>query len=173
MDPGFAALLGAGVGGLLTGGAAVVAQVLAARVQANAARDDWNRKQVADRLASLGRTYLDILTAAHSVENAVDSWQSGTLTATPAHATIGAGNRALEQAGLVVMLESGPTDPIVGLITRLRVEAERYGDLYLVSRTTPATADEKREQAAMVSAAADELAAHLHQRLRQAAETAR
>jgi len=172
MDPGFAALLGAAVGGLLTGGAAVVAQVLAARVQANAARDDWNRKQVADRLASLARTYLDILTAAHSVENAVDSWQSGTLLPTQAHGTIGAGNRALEQSGLVVMLESGPTDAIVGLITRLRVEGERYGDLNLQSRTLAATDSEKREQAAMVSAAADELAAHLHQRLRQAAEAA-
>lgn len=173
MDPGSAALLGAAVGGLLTGGAAVVAQVLAARVQANAAREDWNRRQTADRLATLGRTYLDILTAAHSVENAVDTWLSGTLLATQAHGTITAGNRALEQAGLVVMLESGPTDPIVGLISRLRVESERYADLNLVSRSPAASADEKREQAAMVSAAADELASHLHQRLRQAAEAAR
>jgi hypothetical protein len=150
------------VGGLLTGGAAVGAQVLAARIQAAAARDAWNRDQAAAQLAVLENTYLGILRSAHQVENAVASWQSGTLLSTQAHGFIGAGNRDLETAGLAIILIGGLDDPIVGLITRLRDEAEAYADLNLVSRATPATDEEKATQAAAASAAADELADHLH-----------
>jgi hypothetical protein len=167
-------LLAVIVGGLLTGGAAVGAQVLAARIQANAARDAWNRDQATARLAALETTYLGILRSAHQVENAVGSWQSGTLQSTQAHGFIGAGNRDLEAAGLSIILGSGLQDPIVGLITRLRDAAYGYAALNLVSRGSLATDDEKTAQADSVTAAADELAAHLHQSLLKAnAEPAR
>jgi hypothetical protein len=162
------------VGGLLTGGAAVGAQVLAARIQANAARDAWNRAQVAAQLAALEATYLGILHSAHQVENSVASWQTGTLMATQAHGNIGAGNRDLEAAGLAIVLRSGPNDPIVGLIDELRRTAERYAELNLVSRSSPATVEEKAAQAAAVTTAADKIAAHLHMGLVKAnAEAAR
>jgi hypothetical protein len=113
------------VGGLLTGGAAVGAQLLAGRMQANAARDAWNRDQGAAQIAALESVYLQILRSAHQVENAVGSWQAGTLLATQAHGFIGAGNRDLEAAGLSIILRSGLDDPIVGLITRMRDVAGR------------------------------------------------
>jgi hypothetical protein len=151
------------VGGLLTGAAAVGAQVIAARIQASAARDAWNREQAAAQLAALESVYLQILKSAHQVENAVVSWQSGTLQSTQAHGFIGAGNRDLPAAGLSIILSRGLADPIVGHITRLRDAADGYADLNLVSRSTPATDEEKSAQAAAVSTAADELARRLHQ----------
>jgi hypothetical protein len=156
------------IGGFLTGGAAVGAQVLATRIQANAARDAWNRARVADQLAALEGTYLGILRSAHQVENAVASWQAKTLQSTQAHGLIGAGNRDLEAGGLSIILRSGLDDPIVGLITRLRGAADGYAALNLVSRSAPATHEENAAQAAAVSAAADQLASHLHQTLRKA-----
>ena len=156
------------VGGLLTGVAAVGAQVLAARIQASAARDAWNRDQAAAQLDALESTYLGIIRSAHQVENAVGSWQAGTLLSTQAHGFIGAGNRDLEAAGLSIILRGGLDDPIVGLITRLRDAADAYADLNLVSRAAPATDDEKAAQAATVSAAADQLADHLHKALLKA-----
>jgi hypothetical protein len=156
------------VGGLLTGVAAVGAQVLAARIQASAARDAWNRDQAAAQLAALESTYLGIIRSAHQVENAVGSWQAGTLLSTQAHGFIGAGNRDLEAAGLSIILRGGLDDPIVGLITRLRDAADAYADLNLVSRAAPATDEEKAAQAATVSAAADQLADHLHKALLKA-----
>jgi len=161
-------LLAVIVGGLLTGAAAVGAQVLAARIQTDAARDAWNRTQAAEQLASLETTYLGILRSAHQVENAVASWQTGTLVATQAHGFIGAGNRDLEAAGLSIILHSGLNDPIVGLITRLRDAAAAYADLNLVNRPTPASITEKAAQAAVVSGAADELANRLHESLLKA-----
>jgi hypothetical protein len=162
------------VGGLLAGGAAVGAQLLAGRMQATAARDAWNRDQGAAQIAALESVYLQILRSAHQVENAVGSWQAGTLLATQAHGFIGAGNRDLEAAGLSIILRSGLDDPIVGLITRLRDVADGYAALNLVSRTTPATDKEKAAQAAVVSTAADQLAAHLHQSMLKAStESAR
>jgi len=44
MEPGLAALLGAAIGGLLTGGAAVGAQVWASRSQANAAKEAYRQQ---------------------------------------------------------------------------------------------------------------------------------
>jgi len=161
-------LLGVIIGGLLTGAAAVGAQVYAARIQANAARDAWTRTQAAEQLAELESMYLGILRSAHQVENAVASWQAGTLLSTQAHGFIGAGNRDLEVAGLAVILRSGPDDPIGGLITHLRDAAEGYAALNLVSRSSPATDEENAAQAATVSTAADQLAAHLHRSLLQA-----
>jgi len=156
------------VGGLLTGGAAVGAQLLAGRMQANAARDAWNRDQGVAQVAALESVYLQILRSAHQVENAVGSWQAGTLLATQAHGFIGAGNRDLEAAGLSIILSSGLDDPIVGLITRLRAAADTYAALNLVSRSSPTTVEEKDAQAAAVSTAADQLATRLHQTLAKA-----
>lgn len=159
-----ATLLAVVVGGLL----AIGAQVLAARIQAGAARDAWNRTQVADQLAALENMYLNLLRAAHQVEYAVASWQANPQLSTSSHSAITAGNRGLEEVGLAVMLRSGLEHPIVGLITRLRNAAEGYAELHLVSRATAATADETQAQAATVSAAADQLATHLHQDLKKA-----
>jgi hypothetical protein len=116
----------------------------------------------------LESTYLGILRSAHQVENAVGNWTSGALMATQAHGNIAAGNRDLEAAGLSIILRAGLNDPIVGLITRLREAAEAYAGLNLVNRATPATDEEKAAQASAVSAAADELADHLHESLLKA-----
>ena len=97
------------VGGLLTGGAAVGAQVLVTRIQTAAARDAWNRDQAAAQLAALESMYLDILRSAHQVENAVANWQTGALMSTQAHGNITAGSRDLEAAGLAIILRSSPT----------------------------------------------------------------
>jgi len=156
------------VGGLLTGGAAVGAQVLAARIQAAAAQDAWRRDQAAAQLTALENIYFGILRSAHQVENAVGSWQSGTLQSTQAHGFIGAGNRDLEAAGLSIILRGGLDDPIVALITRLRDAADGYAALHLVSRSSPASDEDKERHASAVSSVADELAAHLHQGLLKA-----
>lgn len=161
-------LLGVSIGAILTGVFLIVAQWMATRAQTNAAREAWERSNTAEQLAALESMYLEILRSADQVEDAVASWESGTLLSTQAHGIIGSGSRALEQAGLLVVLRNGLEDPLVGLITRLRTAARRYGDLNLVGRTPPATVDEKRAQATAVSAAADQLASHLHQGLSKA-----
>lgn len=156
------------VGGLLTGLASIGAQVLAARIQAKSQREAWKRDQTANQLAKLDDTYLGILRCAHQIENAVESWETGTLMSTQAHGAIGTGRRNLEDANLVIALRGGPNDPAVGLADQLMSAADRYCELRLVSHQPPATADETAAQAVDVRAAASKLRSHLHGALQKA-----
>src|SRR6266851_699677 len=154
-------LLAVLIGGALAGIASIVAQVVAGRLQATSAREAWNRDRSAARLAGLETTYLGILRSAYGIETAVSSWQEGRTQATPAFATIQAGTRELEEAGLVVILRNGPDDPIIQLISKLSAAATGYSDLRVASRNESANSPDFEANANLVIQATNVLSRHL------------
>jgi hypothetical protein len=155
------------IGALVTGGFLISAQVLSQRSQAHAARDAWNRSQLAQQRGELESTCLAILRFVHQIENAVLSWEDGTLMSTQAHGSIGAGARSLEDSGLGIVLRNGPKDPIVGFMGRLIRSANRYAELKRPGWVPTPTAKEVAAQVDDVKSAAEALRDYLHRMLRE------
>jgi hypothetical protein len=158
-------LVGVIIGAVVTGVFLIGAQVITARIQANAARDAWNRTQVAQQRSEWENTCLAILQLAHEIESAVVRWDTENEQWTMADISISSASHKLEDSSLSIVLRQGPADPIIGLVARLTRSAKGFSDLHRVGRVPLATADEKHEQAAEVSAAASMLRSHLHMTL--------
>jgi hypothetical protein len=156
------------IGGALTGVASVAAQVVAGKLQATSAREAWNRDHSAGRLAELETIYLCILRSAYEIETTVSSWQEGRTTATPAYATIHAGTRQIEAAGLVVMLRNGPDDPIVRLIGKLSGAATEYADMRAAAHNDTPNNPDFEAHATLVVVATNNLVQHLHEAIQKA-----
>lgn len=160
---------------LVTGVFLIGAQLLAARSQANTARDDWNRRQAAQRHAELENMCVEILRYIQEIEHAVANLATGgtNLTADQFINTVNEAARSVMLSGYSIIVRMGPDDPTPLLIGRVIDEARNFSALYHVDRVPPATAAEKQQQAAVVSSAATALRTHVHEIVKADADASR
>jgi hypothetical protein len=149
---------------VLTGVVLIAVQLLSARSQADAARDAWNRSQKAERHAELEAMCVEILRYIQEIQHAVVNLEAGgtNLTAEQFIDTVNGAARAVMLSGYSLIVRNGPEEPTPPLVGRVIDEARAFSALYHVNRNPPATATEKKRQAAVVTAAADALRAHIH-----------
>jgi hypothetical protein len=170
-------LSGVILGALLTGAFLILAQLLAARsqtvavreaarVQADAAREAWDRSHKAQRHAELESMCVEILRYINQIEDTVVTWKAGGMTGPEAVAAINTSARAVMESGFSIVLRQGPADQTAILIGQVLDQTRKFSQLYKPGQEPPATEEQKTAQVGAVKSAEQALRAYVHQMLK-------